>query len=78
MLLKHDNNDEVEANITYNQVLDYIQQDGTQGLVDDDLFLFRAITAHEGPLTKEDTQYKGVATMLWLNQKQEKHTSYEP
>ena len=59
LLLKLDNNEEVGEIKTYNQVLDYIQQDDTQGLDDAELFLFRGITVHQGPLTKEDPQYKG-------------------
>ena len=43
----------------YNQVLDYIQQDDTQGLDDDDLFLFTGITAHQSPLTKDNPMYNG-------------------
>ena len=44
---------------------------------DDDLFLFIGITAHQGPLTKEDPQCKGSSYNV-IVECETGETSYEP
>ena len=45
-----------QAIISYNQVLNYLKKE-TQD--DESLYKFRAITAHHGPLEKDDSNYNG-------------------
>ena len=50
------NDDQYEEILTYNEILNYIEQhddDGTK------VWKFRCITAHEGPLKPSDPTYKG-------------------
>ena len=51
-LLKLNNQEDVEQVITYNQFL-------LSQLMEDAYWSFKDIIAHQGPLTKEDTHYKG-------------------
>ena len=44
-----------EAIMSYVQILDHLDQQEQQ----EDLFKFRAITGHEGPLSPQDENYKG-------------------
>ena len=46
--------EEAEELIAYNQLMDYIQQDPSQVHSGDELFKFRAITAHQGSLQQDD------------------------
>ena len=57
-LLKLNNQEDVEQVITYNQSLDYLEKHESQ-LMEDAYWSFKDIIAHQGPLTKEDTHYKG-------------------
>jgi hypothetical protein len=51
-------NEKIEEIVAYNEVLDYINdQDQTEKA--DQLWKFRAITAHQGPLAQTDPNYKG-------------------
>ena len=50
----------VEELITYNQLLDHLEQADEQGnSMDQELYRFRAITGHEGPLKATDPNWKG-------------------
>ena len=44
-----------EAIISYVQILDHVDHQGPQ----EDLYKFRAITGHQGPLSSQDENYKG-------------------
>ncbi|KAL7576899.1 hypothetical protein ACA910_006663 [Epithemia clementina (nom. ined.)] len=44
--------------ISYNQLMEYIQQDSQAKTQGDLLFKFRAITAHQGPLESSDPHYR--------------------
>ena len=51
--------DKVEELITYNQLLDYLEQAEEQGnSMDQELYKFRAIIGHEGPLKATDPNWK--------------------
>ena len=53
------NKDQAEEIMSYNQLMDYIQQ-GTDAEEDpDSLFKFRDIVAHQGPLESTDPNHKG-------------------
>ena len=50
----------VEELITYNQLLDHLEQaDEQANSMDQDLYRFRAIIGHEGPLKATDPNWKG-------------------
>ena len=50
----------VEELITYNQLLDHLEQaDGQDNSMDQELYRFRAIIGHEGPLKATDPNWKG-------------------
>ena len=50
----------VEELITYNQLLDHLEQaDEQDNFMDQDLYRFRAIICHEGPLKATDPNWKG-------------------
>ena len=61
-LLKPNNKEDVEQVITYNQLLDYLEKDESQ-FMEDAYWSFKDIIAHQGPLTKEDSHYKGAPIM---------------
>ena len=51
---------EVEESITYNQLLDLLEHTGEQdNSMDQELYKFRAIIGHEGPLKVTDPNWKG-------------------
>jgi len=50
------NNDQYEEILTYNEILNYIEQQDDDGTK---VWKFRHITAHEGPLKPSDPSYKG-------------------
>jgi hypothetical protein len=53
-------NSTVDEILTYNDILDHIQKDNNN--IDNDteqLYKFRGITAHQGPLLPSDKDYKG-------------------
>ena len=51
--------DKVEELITYNQLLDHLEQAEEQGnSMDQELYKFRAIIGHEGPLKATDPNWK--------------------
>ena len=53
------NKDQAEEIMSYNQLMDYIQN-GTDAEEDpDSLFKFRDIVAHQGPLESTDSNHKG-------------------
>ena len=45
-----------QAIISYNQVFTYLEKENQD---DESLYKFRAITAHHGPLEKDDPNYNG-------------------
>ena len=50
----------VEELITYNQQLDHLEQDDEQdNFMDQELYTFRGIIGHEGPLKATDPNWKG-------------------
>ena len=50
----------VEELITYNQILDYLEQAEEQdNSMDNELYKFRAIIGHKGPLKMTDPNWKG-------------------
>ena len=50
----------VEELITYNQLLDHLEQaDEQDNSMDQELYTFRAIIGHEGPLKATDPNWKG-------------------
>ena len=50
----------VEELITYNQLLDHLEQaDEQENFMDQELYSFRAIIGHEGPLKATDPNWKG-------------------
>ena len=52
--------DKVEELISYNQLLDHLEQAEEQGnSMDQELYRFRAIIGHEGPLKATDPNWKG-------------------
>ena len=55
-----------QTNLSYNQILDHIEQDNQQDI----LFKFRAIAGHKGPLEREDPNHEGGYILLWLNGRQ--------
>ncbi len=50
------NNDQYEEILTYNEILNYIEQQNDDGIK---LWKFKRISAHEGPLKSTDPTYKG-------------------
>ena len=61
-------NGKVEELISYNQLLDHLEttQDHDLGM-DQELFKFRAIIGHQGPLKTPDQTQKVANTMFKLN-----------
>ena len=49
------NNDLYEEVLSYNEVMQYMEKDGESDI----LWKYKRITAHEGPLTKNDETYNG-------------------
>jgi hypothetical protein len=63
---------------TYNQILDFIEQDNLD--IDSDteqLYRYRRISAHQGPLRTSDRDYKG-STHNVLSEWESGETTYEP
>jgi hypothetical protein len=68
----------VDEILTYNDILDHIEKDKNN--IDNDteqLYKFRCITAHQGPLCTSDKNYKG-STYNVLVEWETGKTSYEP
>ena len=53
------NTDQAEEIASYNQLMDYIQKGTDAEEVEDSLFNFRDIVAHQGPLESTDPDHKG-------------------
>ena len=71
-------NSTVDEILTYNEILDFIEQDNND--IDNDteqLYKFRRITAHQGPLRTSDKDYKG-STYNVLVEWETGETTYEP
>ena len=65
----------VEELITYNQLLGHVkleQAEDQENSMDQELYKFRAISGHEGPLTATDPNWKEANIMFKLNGKLEK------
>ena len=64
----HIGNGKVEELISYNQLLEHLEnaQDHDMGM-DQELYRFRAIIGHQGPLLASDQIQKGANTMFKLN-----------
>jgi hypothetical protein len=63
---------------TYNQVMDFIERDNLDWESDtEQLYRFRRITAHQGPLRTSDKDYKG-STYNVLVEWESGETTYEP
>ena len=63
----------VEGLITYNQLLGHIEQaEGQDNSMDQELYEFRAIIGHEGPLKVTHPSWKGANIMFKSNGKLEK------
>ena len=75
-LHKLNNQEDVEQVITYNQLLDYLENDESQ-LMEDAYWSFKVIIAHQGPLTKEDPHYKGSSYNVMIKW-ETGETSYKP
>jgi hypothetical protein len=57
-LVKHDNTSHTEEIVSYNHILDHIQQHSEEN-PNDQLYIFNCIIAHHGPIRKDDVHYKG-------------------
>jgi hypothetical protein len=71
-------NSTVDENLSYNESLDYIEREANE--VQNDmaqLFKFRRITAHQGPLRTSDKDYKG-STFNVLVEWETGEPTYEP
>jgi Reverse transcriptase (RNA-dependent DNA polymerase) len=71
-------NSTVDEILTYNDILDHIEKDNND--IDNDteqLYKFRRITAHQGPLRTSDKDYKG-STYNVLVEWETGETTYEP
>ena len=72
---------EADEVITYNELLDYLNQESrdplSAGEPIEDLFKFRGITAHQGPLNTTDKDYKGSKNNV-LVEWETGETTYEP
>jgi hypothetical protein len=70
------NNDEYEEVVTYNDIVNHIErQDG--GLDEDNIWKFKRISAHEGPLTEAEKSYNGSAYNV-LVEWETGESTYEP
>jgi len=71
-------NSTVDEILTYNEILDHIARDNDD--IDNDteqMYKFRRITAHQGPLHSSDKDYKGSAFNV-LVEWESGETTYEP
>ena len=68
------NNDEYEAILSYNEILDKLESDQDE---EDGVFKFKSIDAHQGPLTSNDPNYKGSKWNVRVNW-ENGETTYEP
>jgi hypothetical protein len=71
-------NSTVDEILTYNEIIDRIERENND--IDNDteqLYKFRRITAHQGPLHSSDTDYKGSAFNV-LVEWETGETTYEP
>jgi hypothetical protein len=75
-MVKAENNLIPDQIMSYNQILEFIQHD-QQGQEDNTAYRFRAITAHQGPLTHLDHHYKGSKYNV-LVEWETGETTYEP
>ena len=56
-----------EELITYNQLLDHLEQaEEQQKSIDQELYKFRAIIGHEGPLIETDPNWKGTKYIVQI------------
>jgi hypothetical protein len=59
VLVSYDN-DKIEELITYNELCDLVsEQHDKEAFGDDDMFTFRRIVDHQGPLKPSDPEYNG-------------------
>ena len=71
-------NSSVDEILTYNEILDHIEKDNDEVENDtEQLYNFRRITAHQGPLRSSDKDYKG-STYNVLVEWETGETTYEP
>jgi len=71
-------NSEIDEIFTYNEILDYIERDNNDIENDtEQLYKFRQITAHQGPLRSTDKDYKG-STYNVLVEWESGESTYEP
>jgi hypothetical protein len=71
-------NSNVDEILTYNEILDHIEKDNNEIENDtEQLYKFRCITAHQGPLRSSDKDYKG-STYNVLVEWETGESTYEP
>ena len=70
-------NSDVDEMISYNQLMEYIERDNQAQTSGDNLFRFRDVIAHQGPLSSTDPDYKGSKYNLLVDW-ETGETTYEP
>jgi hypothetical protein len=71
-------NSTVDEIITYNEIFDYIEREENEIQNDtEQLYKFRRISAHQGPLRTSDMDYKG-STYNFLVEWETGESTYEP
>ena len=70
-------NSDVDEMISYNQLMEYIERDNQAQTSGDNLFRFRDVIAHQGPLNTTDPDYKGSKYNLLVDW-ETGETTYEP
>ena len=69
--------DELDEIMGYHELLEFLEEQHQQELENDTYCQFKHITGHQGPLNKDDPNYKGckyTATVEW----EDRSITYEP
>ena len=59
--------DQLDKLISYNQLMEYLEDNTDTGQIDNGLYKFKCIKDHRGPYTSSDPEYLGSSYNLLIN-----------
>ena len=69
--------DQLDDLISYNQLMEYLEDKTDNGPLEDGLYRFKSIKDHKGPYTSSDSEYNGSSYNLLIEWETGEHT-WEP